>query len=92
MPTWGEIDAMSPEQVAAKFDRGVQNVSPGVGFWADMLVYKATMANARVQGEQNARMVELTASIEELTRKLRWLAALSLVASIVAVAVAVTTC
>lgn len=89
LPTWEEIDALTPEQVAEKFNRGVENVVPGVQFWADILVYKATMRAADEQAQQNAAMVRLTMSIERLTRRLWWVGLGSLAASAAAVVIAV---
>lgn len=89
---------MSIADVVPRFNAGTQNVSPGVSFWADVLVYKATMHAAQVQWEQgekvralNAEMVELnrklvalTKSIDDVTKGLWVIGIASLVAALVA--------
>ena len=71
-PKWTELMSMPEEELRQRYDNVAGSGNPGIQFWADVLLWRATMHASEVMWEQGEELKALTADIrtqaEETTK------------------------
>lgn len=88
-PRWDEIEALSDDQLRQRYDDAAQSTVVGTAFWRDEVAFRSQMRVALEARALNGRIVDLTESLERMTRWLVRLAIVTAVIGILAVVVAI---
>lgn len=70
-PNWHQIDALTDEELAERFDKAAEHASPGIGFWGDMIVLRKSLHAAQALWLTADDTKNLTADMKALTADLK---------------------
>lgn len=76
-PRWQQIEALTDEEIAARFDGEAEHAAPGIGFWGDMMVLRKNLHAAQALWLTADDTKNLMADLKVLTADLKESAAQS---------------
>ena len=70
-PKWQQIERLTDEEIAERFDHAAEHASPGIGFWGDMIVLRKSLHAAQVLWLTADDTKHLMADMKALTTDLK---------------------